>query len=155
MTVVLNEAALGALLESEFGPVGIDTAIASLRLARGLLGGVPTVHLVGMDATHTGFRDGTFDLTVCVQNGISAFACDQRALLAEAVRHGIEVRGPSVNRSIDEFSLEGTAIRMPLGAVRELTAMSGDQPVKEVRALLAMQRDDAEAARKIHDEAGA
>jgi tetratricopeptide (TPR) repeat protein len=33
-------------------------------------------------------------------------------------------------------------------AVRELTAMSGDQPVKEVRALLALQRDDAEAARK-------
>jgi len=33
-------------------------------------------------------------------------------------------------------------------AVRELNAMTGEQPVKEVRALLALQRDDAGAARK-------
>jgi serine/threonine-protein kinase len=33
-------------------------------------------------------------------------------------------------------------------AMRELETLSGDAPVKEVRALLALQRDDADAARK-------
>ncbi len=39
-----------------------------------------------MDAAHLGFRDRTFDVTVCIQNGISAFGVDQHRLFAEAVR---------------------------------------------------------------------
>ena len=33
-----------------------------------------------------GFRDRTFDLTICIQNGICAFAVDQQQLFREAIR---------------------------------------------------------------------
>ncbi|MBI5836958.1 MAG: class I SAM-dependent methyltransferase [Candidatus Eisenbacteria bacterium] len=66
--------------------VGVDTSRASLGLAREFLSGLPAVKLLAMDAARMGLSDASFDLTVCVQNGISAFAADRRALLAEAVR---------------------------------------------------------------------
>jgi SAM-dependent methyltransferase len=66
--------------------VGIDTALASLRLGRsGLPPGVPCRY-VAMDAARLGFRDGVFDAVVCVQNGISAFHQDPARLLDEALR---------------------------------------------------------------------
>lgn len=45
-----------------------------------------------------------------------------RVLLAEAVREGIEVRPPSVQCAGERYALEGDALRMPLTAVRALTA---------------------------------
>jgi SAM-dependent methyltransferase len=39
-----------------------------------------------MDAIALGFRDGVFDVVLCVQNGISAFHVDQPALIAESLR---------------------------------------------------------------------
>ena len=39
-----------------------------------------------MDAAALGFRDRVFDVVVCIQNGISAFKVDRRALIAEAIR---------------------------------------------------------------------
>jgi 2-polyprenyl-6-hydroxyphenyl methylase/3-demethylubiquinone-9 3-methyltransferase len=65
---------------------GIDTSFPSLRLALEFVGRRPSLHLACMDAVHLGFRDHMFDETVCIQNGISAFAVDQRQLFAEAVR---------------------------------------------------------------------
>jgi 2-polyprenyl-6-hydroxyphenyl methylase/3-demethylubiquinone-9 3-methyltransferase len=65
--------------------VGIDTSRASLRLARDYLSDFPDVLLAQMDALHLAFLPGTFDLICCLQNGISAFQLDQRALLAAAV----------------------------------------------------------------------
>jgi SAM-dependent methyltransferase len=66
--------------------VGIDTSLESLRMARAYLAAGPVARLLAMDASRMGFRDRWFDLTICIQNGISAFAVDQQALLAEAVR---------------------------------------------------------------------
>jgi len=66
--------------------VGVDTALASLRLARATLpAGVPCRY-VAMDAARLGFRDGAFDAVVCVQNGICAFHQDPARLLGEALR---------------------------------------------------------------------
>jgi len=65
--------------------VGIDTSHASLRLARDYLAGFPDVLLARMNAVRLGFGPATFDVVCCVQNGISAFQVDQRALLAAAV----------------------------------------------------------------------
>ena len=65
---------------------GIDISRASLRMARDYLAGCPDVALAQMDAVCLGFAPGTFDIVCCLQNGISAFQVDQRALLAEAVR---------------------------------------------------------------------
>jgi len=45
-----------------------------------------SLHLAVMDATRMGFRDGNFDLTLCIQNGISAFGVSQEQLFAEAAR---------------------------------------------------------------------
>jgi ubiquinone/menaquinone biosynthesis C-methylase UbiE len=45
-----------------------------------------SLHLVAVDAAHIGFRDRTFDLTLCIQSGISAFGADQSELFSEAVR---------------------------------------------------------------------
>ena len=66
--------------------VGVDTSFPTLRMARGFLGRTESLHLAQMDAVHLGFRDRAFDVTICVQNGISAFEVDQQRLFAEAVR---------------------------------------------------------------------
>src|SRR5512143_297441 len=60
--------------------VGVDNALASLALAREHVAGAGIVHLAAMDAARLGFATGAFDLTLCVQNGISAFRVDQGAL---------------------------------------------------------------------------
>jgi len=45
-----------------------------------------TLHLLCMDAASMGFAGGSFDCTLCLQNGISAFGVDPLILLREAVR---------------------------------------------------------------------
>ena len=39
-----------------------------------------------MDAINLGFQDSIFDMVVCIQNGISAFHVDLRALIQETIR---------------------------------------------------------------------
>jgi len=70
--------------------VGIDTSRGSLSLMQEY-GGQETGPRrcrrgVEGDAAALPFKDGVFDLTACVQNGISAFHVDQRQLISEAVR---------------------------------------------------------------------
>jgi SAM-dependent methyltransferase len=65
---------------------GIDTSLPSLRMAVDFVGHAETLRLAAMDATHMAFRNHTFDLTICIQNGISAFGVDQQQLIGEAVR---------------------------------------------------------------------
>jgi len=77
---------LRQLLPRARSVVGIDTSLRSLRMAAEFAGGKGSLHLVAMDAAHMGFRDCIFDLTVCIQNGISAFGTDQSELFTEAVR---------------------------------------------------------------------
>lgn len=66
--------------------VGIDTSRSSLQLARERLSRIANCRLVRMDAVALGFRDGVFDVVVCIQNGLSAFHVDQRVLIAESIR---------------------------------------------------------------------
>jgi SAM-dependent methyltransferase len=65
---------------------GIDTSFDSLACARASLARFPHCHLVQMDAMRLGFRDGVFDCTICIQNGISAFHVDARSLIRESIR---------------------------------------------------------------------
>ena len=39
-----------------------------------------------MNAVQTAFKSNCFDITVCIQNGISAFRVNQRSLMLEAIR---------------------------------------------------------------------
>ena len=66
--------------------IGIDTSFSSLLLANQMLRNLPNTLLVQMDAVSLSFCDRTFDLVVCIQNGISAFHVDQEELIREAVR---------------------------------------------------------------------
>lgn len=64
---------------------GVDTSLASLYMVREELGPHGS-HLAAMDAAGLGFRDSVFDVVICIQNGISAFAVDPVMLTKEAVR---------------------------------------------------------------------
>jgi SAM-dependent methyltransferase len=66
--------------------LGIDTSPSSLRMGLEYLGRKPSVRLACMDSVQLGLRDRIFDLTICIQNGICAFAVDQQQLLREAIR---------------------------------------------------------------------
>ncbi len=66
--------------------IGIDSSWPSLLLAREQLERQPRNLLAAMDAVHLGFRAGAFDIVACIQNGISAFHVDRRALMAESLR---------------------------------------------------------------------
>jgi 2-polyprenyl-6-hydroxyphenyl methylase/3-demethylubiquinone-9 3-methyltransferase len=66
--------------------VGIDTSKASLELARRQLADRPNCLLARMDASHLAFVEGSFDVVVCVQNGLSAFHADRRRVVREALR---------------------------------------------------------------------
>ena len=65
---------------------GIDTSSESLLMARAFLGPSPSIRLARMNAVHLGFHDRVFDVTLCLQNGVSAFAVDRARLFQEAVR---------------------------------------------------------------------
>nr|MBN2276912.1 class I SAM-dependent methyltransferase [candidate division Zixibacteria bacterium] len=66
--------------------VGIDTSLASLLDMDNELGVCTNYSRIRMDAGRLGFRDNIFDLVLCIQNGLSAFAADPLILISEAVR---------------------------------------------------------------------
>jgi SAM-dependent methyltransferase len=65
---------------------GIDTSFESLSLGNAAPGRAGNCAFAQMDAVRLGFPDGSFDRVVCIQNGISAFHADTRALVRESVR---------------------------------------------------------------------
>ena len=66
--------------------VGIDISAVNLECAARMSGPGLNCALALMDASSTGFRDGSFDCVVCIQNGISAFHVDRKGLIRESVR---------------------------------------------------------------------
>ncbi len=66
--------------------IGIDNSYGSIRLAKEMHGDLTSCRFACMNAAELAFADGSFDLVICIQNGISAFHVDQRALIEEALR---------------------------------------------------------------------
>jgi len=66
--------------------VGVDISSESLILARHLARPESRCQFLHMDALALAFPDGAFDMVVCVQNGICAFAVDPEQLMREALR---------------------------------------------------------------------
>jgi ubiquinone/menaquinone biosynthesis C-methylase UbiE len=66
--------------------VGIDHSYASLIMAKEIIRGIPNCFLVGADAVQLCFKPKTFDVVICIQNGISAFHVDQEELIKESLR---------------------------------------------------------------------
>lgn len=66
--------------------IGIDTSGNSLRLANTYRKDEDNCEFMEMDATGLTFKDNTFDVVVCIQNGINAFRVDKLELVKEAYR---------------------------------------------------------------------
>jgi len=66
--------------------VGIDNSSASLMLAQEKIRCIPNCSLIQANALHLGFKKNTFDVVICIQNGISAFHVDQKELIKESLR---------------------------------------------------------------------
>lgn len=66
--------------------VGIDNCVESLQMAGPFVGSAVPCKLAVMDAADLGFRDGQFDVVLCVQNGIGVFEMEPSALVGEALR---------------------------------------------------------------------
>jgi ubiquinone/menaquinone biosynthesis C-methylase UbiE len=66
--------------------VGIDTSRSSLLFAEKRLSRIANCHLFQMNAVALGFLDQSFDVVICIQNGISAFKVNPRNSIKESVR---------------------------------------------------------------------
>jgi SAM-dependent methyltransferase len=66
--------------------VGIDISLPSLLFGRETIKDVPNCFLAQMDALQLSFYDNSFDTVICIQNGISAFQVDRKALVRESLR---------------------------------------------------------------------
>jgi 2-polyprenyl-6-hydroxyphenyl methylase/3-demethylubiquinone-9 3-methyltransferase len=66
--------------------VGIDLSLQSLTYDIATLQKQRGLSLVQMNAILTGFKVDSFDVVVCIQNGISAFKVDPVALFRECLR---------------------------------------------------------------------
>ncbi|MFX0107377.1 MAG: class I SAM-dependent methyltransferase [Candidatus Hodarchaeota archaeon] len=77
---------LERLVESCRSLVGIDTSMASLKMAKNHLCPRIEFHLLQTNASTLPFQDSCFDVVVCVQNGISAFKLEPIDLMKESIR---------------------------------------------------------------------
>jgi 2-polyprenyl-6-hydroxyphenyl methylase/3-demethylubiquinone-9 3-methyltransferase len=77
---------LPALAAKAGSVTGIDNSPSSIILAKQLVKDLTNTEVKEMDAASLLFVDNLFDVVICIQNGISAFHCDQKNLLREALR---------------------------------------------------------------------
>ncbi len=102
--------------------VGIDTSLASLRLGVDELN-EGSYMLSCMDAVAMGFADNVFDVTACIQNGISAFKSNRTELIREAVRvtcPGGIVLFSSYSEKFWEYRLEWFRLQSDEGLLGEI-----------------------------------
>jgi len=61
--------------------IGIDTSLSSLLLGKEMFSGISNCYFAQMNAGWLAFLNNTFDVVVCIQNGISAFhTCHDNAI---------------------------------------------------------------------------
>lgn len=66
--------------------IGVDNSHPSLLLAKEFLRDIPNFLLLEMDAVHLALLDDSFDVVICIQNGISAFHADPKQLIWQSLR---------------------------------------------------------------------
>jgi 2-polyprenyl-6-hydroxyphenyl methylase/3-demethylubiquinone-9 3-methyltransferase len=77
---------ISQIAEKAKSVIGIDTSLSSIQMGKQMLTGISNCSLMQMDALQLDFPDNTFDLVVCIQNGISAFHVNQIDLVRESIR---------------------------------------------------------------------
>jgi ubiquinone/menaquinone biosynthesis C-methylase UbiE len=65
---------------------GVDTSIESLQMGKQIYKKNSSVFFLQMNAAQAGFKNESFDLVFCIQNGISAFKEEPVKLIKEAIR---------------------------------------------------------------------
>ncbi|NQU67908.1 MAG: class I SAM-dependent methyltransferase [Candidatus Marinimicrobia bacterium] len=65
---------------------GIDISIENLKLAKSRLSRYQNIFFCEMNAVELGFKDNSFDVVLCIQNGLSAFHENPLTLMQEAIR---------------------------------------------------------------------
>jgi 2-polyprenyl-6-hydroxyphenyl methylase/3-demethylubiquinone-9 3-methyltransferase len=103
--------------------IGIDSSSASVENAREYLAGHANCDLSVMDAAALGFQDRVFDVVVCIQNGISAFAVHTLDLVSESlrvVRSGGRVLFSSYSERFWEDRLEWFELQAREGLLGEI-----------------------------------
>lgn len=108
--------------------IGVDNSLSSLQMARGYLreDGKPPERepfLLASDARSLALSDGSVDLTICIQNGISALKVDPRLLFAEArrvTRAGGSILFSSYSPSFWEHRLAWFRAQSARGLIGEL-----------------------------------
>lgn len=111
--------------------VGIDTSKASLEYAKRPLSGL-NCHLLQMNIIALGFKNRSFDVVVCIQNGISAFKVDKRDLVRESIRvtksNGI-VLFSSYSDRFWKYRLEWFKIQAREGLIGEINLQATDDGI--------------------------
>ena len=64
---------------------GLDSSIDNLKMAKTFLKEFDNCHLICSNAARPGFKDESFDIVLCIQNGISAFHMDKKQLALNAL----------------------------------------------------------------------
>jgi SAM-dependent methyltransferase len=103
--------------------VGIDTALASLQAAKVHLSANPNIMCVSMDAAYLGLKSDTFNLTICIQNGISAFHIPEEILISESIRitrPGGHILISSYTPEVWEARLEWFRLQSEAGLIGEI-----------------------------------
>ncbi|MHA1912651.1 MAG: class I SAM-dependent methyltransferase, partial [Candidatus Kariarchaeaceae archaeon] len=88
---------------------GIDISVKNLELGKEYLSHLSNIELFEMNATSMKFDDNSFDHTIAIQNGISAFKVDPVDLIKESLRVtkiGGKVFMSSYSKNIWEDRLE-------------------------------------------------
>lgn len=66
--------------------IGVDTSYGSLHYGKSSLEESKLTQLLQMDAGMMALQNDSFDVVVCIQNGISAFKVDSTSLVEESLR---------------------------------------------------------------------
>jgi ubiquinone/menaquinone biosynthesis C-methylase UbiE len=66
--------------------MGIDVSRETVRFGKEFIKKVPNGLMLEMNAKEMSFTDNFFDVTLCIQNGLSAFHVDPAAIIQECVR---------------------------------------------------------------------
>jgi 2-polyprenyl-6-hydroxyphenyl methylase/3-demethylubiquinone-9 3-methyltransferase len=111
------------LLKKANKVVGIDISEESINLARETIGDEKRCELYTMDAAGLKFPDNSFDVVICVQNGISAFKLNPLQLIKESIRvarKGGILLFSSYSEKFWEYRLEWFQIQSEHGLIGEI-----------------------------------
>jgi len=102
---------------------GIDNSSSSVKYGKMFTRMIPNCKIIFMDAVKLLFDDNTFDIVVCIQNGISAFHTDPLKLLKESMRvtkHGGIILYSGYSEKFWDHRLEWFRLQSEAGLLGEI-----------------------------------